>query len=202
MSSSFESPYEKRKSFRIHYTEDQRPVLRIGNQQWIVLESTKHTLRIIEAESERLSMIDDHQGTLHHPDGTVYSVSGQVKRREENETVLEVEQKLHTGTINRRDLFRILYPPIDRIPVIIDGITHEVTEISEGGFRYLRKEDSFQEVGSIITAEIHLRDGENVSIQGELIREEAEESVVQLIQGIPLEKVMAEQKYLLQKYRD
>jgi hypothetical protein len=107
------------------------------------------------------------------------------------------------GVSNQRNHFRLEYPPADRPSLIIGREAHEVVDLSEQGIKFLMTKGYKPKVGDQIKGQIKFRDGKTVDVAGKVLRllTEANQCVLTLTQGLPLPKMMEEQRYLLQKYR-
>lgn len=104
---------------------------------------------------------------------------------------------------NQRNHFRLVYPPSDRPKLRIGRIDHEVIDLSEGGLRFATTQGYKPKPGDMLKGEVVFRDRKTAPIQGRVVRFDAEENQCSLefIQGIPLAKMMEEQRILLQKYK-
>jgi len=94
----------------------------------------------------------------------------------------------YTGT-ERRAYLRIYYPYTERPKLIIDEKEVHVSEISEHGIRFY--------LGSKVNATITFHDGESLPIEGEIIRIHNNEAAVHIAKGIPYDRVIKEQEYLM-----
>jgi hypothetical protein len=101
----------------------------------------------------------------------------------------------------RRHYYRVRYPPADQPTLTIGEEKYQITQLSERGLKFLRKEelDLGNEPGFRGTITFH--DGEQENIQGVVIREEEAESVALVQGGISFRRMMKEQRYLRAKYR-
>ncbi len=94
----------------------------------------------------------------------------------------------YTGT-ERREYLRVYYPYTERPKLIIDEKEVDVTEISEHGIRFY--------LGSKVSATIIFHDGESLTIEGEIIRIHTNEVAVHLAKGIPYDRIIKDQEYLM-----
>lgn len=104
---------------------------------------------------------------------------------------------------NQRDHFRLNYPKPDRPQVLIAGHKYEVIDLSERGLKFLRSKTFQLTTDAAINATIYFHDGKSCAVRGKVLRvtENTEECVLILSDGVPLPKMMEEQRYLLQKYK-
>jgi hypothetical protein len=95
----------------------------------------------------------------------------------------------------RREFFRLKYPP-DKAPrVFINGTPYGIVDISEIGikisnpFRHRMPDDLF-------TMVVHFHEGEPIKVVARLIRREPLMVAFHLIQGIPYKRILAEQAFV------
>jgi hypothetical protein len=102
----------------------------------------------------------------------------------------------------RRGFYRIEYPPPERPKILIAGRTYRVIDLSEKGVRFLCDELFTPKEGEQVRAKITFRENDSVDVAGVVLRKSLEQCALKLNQvSIPLKKVMAEQRYLLAKYK-
>lgn len=103
---------------------------------------------------------------------------------------------------NQREHFRLEYPPMERPLVLIDGKAYEILNLSEGGIKFACGSD-YKPANSKFRAMVKFRDGKTCNIAGVILRLEHEHGtcVVRLSHGIPLPKMMEEQRLLIQKMK-
>lgn len=102
---------------------------------------------------------------------------------------------------NRRGFYRLRYPDAERPALDADGLVAAVAELSEGGMRVVAG-DFRVAVGCRVAGEVRFADGETVWVDGTVLRHDAGEAVLQLEVGVPLPRMVAEQKRLLRRYPD
>jgi hypothetical protein len=100
---------------------------------------------------------------------------------------------------NRRGFYRLRYPEAERPRVEADGLVAAVTELSEGGMRVVAG-DFRVAVGCRVAGEVCFADGEAAWVDGTVLRHDAGEAILQLTVGVPLARMVAEQKRLLRLY--
>jgi hypothetical protein len=105
-------------------------------------------------------------------------------------------------TANRRTFFRLEYPLGERPSLLLDGVAHPVVDLSERGVRFVLAEASL-EVGAEVFGTIRFRDGSECRVTGKVarVRGDHPHCALRLDGGVPLPKILAEQRYLIQKYR-
>jgi hypothetical protein len=99
----------------------------------------------------------------------------------------------------QRACYRMNYPRGARPILKIGSESYEVVEISEDGLRFDRgvhPPEHHTEVQGIIC----FRDGEQQAIEGTVIRQDGNETVMMLNRGVPFSRMMREQRYMLSKY--
>ena len=100
---------------------------------------------------------------------------------------------------SRRELYRVIYPLAERPTFEVGRFLHEVIDCSERGIRYEVKDRRVPPLGTEIGGTIQFRRGEDVAVQGEVIR--ASDGIVVLALDPPLafSEILAEQRYLRSK---
>lgn len=100
----------------------------------------------------------------------------------------------------RRAFFRLPYPHTERPSLMAGDGVYPVSEISEGGMRVVALDQ-----GDVL-AQQHQVQGvlrlnqTEVAIHGRVLRQQGEEVVLVLSEGIPLSLMVSEQRRLIQKY--
>ena len=105
-------------------------------------------------------------------------------------------------TENQRTHFRIVYPQQERPTFVSDDGAAPVLDCSEGGMRV--------EVGPTqrrpalrqqVSGRLRLRDGQEVPVQGRVVRVQGREVCLQLDRpGLPLAIIFSEQRFLRTRY--
>ncbi len=102
-----------------------------------------------------------------------------------------MKDEIYNGQ-DRRTYFRVKYPHSERPRLVITRDEFEVIDISEQGIRF-----SF---GPVLSEMVTFHDGESVNLKGKLLRTQDSEVVTQFVKGIPSERIIKEQRYLMKKY--
>lgn len=102
--------------------------------------------------------------------------------------------------IQRRQFFRLRYPKNERPRARIQDRDFRVCEISEQGTRILFTNSHPVSAGVLIRGTIHFHDGEQIEIEGRVLRMDGQELVAKLTKGPDLKRMTAEQIYLRKKY--
>lgn len=100
-----------------------------------------------------------------------------------------------------RNYFRLEYPTEVRPKIVIDETAYPVINLCEGGVKFAvdtRKEDVDAEVEHKATIVFH--DKAQANVKGEIIRSDRGSMVLKLSTGVPLQQIMSEQRFLLNKY--
>jgi hypothetical protein len=100
---------------------------------------------------------------------------------------------------SRRALYRIVYPVAERPTFETGRFLFEVIDCSERGLRYEIRDRRPPTVGSELGGTLAFRRGEEVVIQGEVIRASEGIVVLALEPPLPFAEVLAEQRYLRSK---
>ena len=99
----------------------------------------------------------------------------------------------------KRNYFRIDYPPSERPRLVIEGEEFSILNLSEQGLRFEPKGKSFA-LGSALRGSIRFSDGMSYLVRGLVARTQVGDVVVQLQQGIPLPRMLQEERRLIQRY--
>lgn len=104
-----------------------------------------------------------------------------------------------SGFEHEREYYRIHYPKSERPAVHVDGTPCEVLDCSERGLRYqVAMDQPPPEVGALVRGRVRFRRGDEVTVEGAVLRVVDGEVALHLFPGagIPLSVVLAEQRYL------
>ena len=102
-----------------------------------------------------------------------------------------------------RNYFRVEYPADVRPVIRIKDGSYRVINLCEGGVKFTfptREFDIKQLEKEEITATITFHNHDKSEVIGTIIRTEKDSVILKLSQGIPFQKIMAEQRFLLNKY--
>ncbi len=104
--------------------------------------------------------------------------------------------------VNRRQFFRLQYPVGERPSLVLSGVPHPVVDISERGIRF-QVADLALQVGAEVFGAVRFHDGSEWRVSGQVVRvmNEPPHCALELEGGIPLPKILEEQRYLIRKYR-
>lgn len=100
---------------------------------------------------------------------------------------------------SRRELYRILYPLVERPTFEAGRFLLEVIDVSEKGIRIDIGMRRLPEVGSEMGGTIQFRSGDELEVQGEVIRAREGTLVLALNPPLPYAQILAEQRYLRSK---
>lgn len=101
----------------------------------------------------------------------------------------------------KRQFFRVIYPAHERPKVIIARKPYEIMDLSEGGVKIFVKNPTLQfEVEKLVEGNIIFADKVNVAFKGKILRVHEDFVVVRTSTGVPLQRIMGEQRYLIAKY--
>ncbi|MEI8131527.1 MAG: PilZ domain-containing protein [Leptolinea sp.] len=96
----------------------------------------------------------------------------------------------------RRQYYRLLYPPELAPEVAIMGSTFRVLDISEKGLRFRKDFNSRLDTGQSIRGVLIFVDLSKIEFQGYILRVVNREAVVIFLKNLPYQKIMAEQLFL------
>ncbi|HEY3418862.1 MAG TPA: hypothetical protein VGM23_18460 [Armatimonadota bacterium] len=102
----------------------------------------------------------------------------------------------------RRRFFRLPYPEGAVRPTILtlDG-SFPVSEISEKGLRFVCRRAAMFKLHQPVKATVRFLGGETCLIEGHVLRMTADAVILFLTKGIPLNKIVEEQRMLINKAR-
>lgn len=100
----------------------------------------------------------------------------------------------------KRNHFRVEYPSEVRPLVHMRGRIMPVINLSEAGILFTVNDDFDPAVGKTLKAEVIFEDQEKFAIIGKVLRCSESHIAMHLSQGIPLQRIMSEQRSLLTRY--
>lgn len=100
---------------------------------------------------------------------------------------------------NRRQFYRLRYPERVRPVMKYKKLEFPVAELSEGGARVV-SDDVTLSPGESIAADIRFADGAVFGVVGTVFRYEAGEVILKLDLGIPLKRMLSEQKWVFHDF--
>ncbi len=110
-------------------------------------------------------------------------------------------QKRRAGK-SRRNFFRIVYPLACRPKLVIAGKEYAAIDISEHGLRFIYKDKNRFQQGSEVKIKITLNNSDPLSLKGIVLRFDKKIAVLSLTKSIPLDRIIAEQRYIKLNYPD
>jgi hypothetical protein len=99
--------------------------------------------------------------------------------------------------MEKRNFYRLNYPPSARPALLIGGKSYELLNISEKGLKYAHPGSDLPAAGSPLTGTIVFADKEKLEVEGSVLRSIGTEIVVTLDPGIPFARIIAEQRRFL-----
>ncbi|MDC0609197.1 PilZ domain-containing protein [Vibrio sp.] len=100
----------------------------------------------------------------------------------------------------RRQYFRLRYPKSARPVIRVEDKTFSVCESSEGGLRVLMGQVASLYCGLRMSATVSLHNESDVDIEGSILRFDDNEVVIKLDKGLSFKDMVAEQRYVKQKF--
>jgi hypothetical protein len=199
---------DRRDEIRVRYpTSGDRPQLVLPFGECTLLDLGEHSLKFLSTKSQSIAMGQHLAARIEWESGRALMVEGVVLRKDSDDgIVLTLTQPvpaelLREGGRDRRSFFRLRYPLTERPQMESLYQQFETCEISERGIRFLNSLDNGFVAGQAIHATLTFRDGHQLPIEGRVLRLDKNEVVVMLSTGIPEARVMAEQRFLIQRYR-
>jgi hypothetical protein len=98
--------------------------------------------------------------------------------------------------IERRQYYRLMYPPELAPEVVILGITFRVLDISEKGIRFRKDFYTRLDTGQSVRGVVIFQDLSKYEFQGYVLRVVNREAVVIFLKNLPYKKIMTEQLFL------
>lgn len=98
--------------------------------------------------------------------------------------------------LSRREVYRILYPLIERPTFEVGRHIYEVLDISEKGLRYEVRDRRVPTIGTEVGGRVQFRRGEELEVTGEVIRARDGIVVLALSPPLPFAEILAEQRFL------
>ena len=102
---------------------------------------------------------------------------------------------------DRRDYYRITYPKGDEPVLVIAGLHYPIVDLAEEGFKFRISGSMPLFKGDALKGSIIFHDDQVIDVAGKMIRKGLRYVVVHLERGIPLKKIMEEQRFLLKKHK-
>ena len=100
---------------------------------------------------------------------------------------------------NPRNYFRVEYPAEVRPEILINDRSYPVINLCEGGVKFAAKKKDLEEKKDH-EAVIVFYNSDKTEVIGKVIRSERNAVVLPLSEGVPLQQIMPEQRFLLNKY--
>lgn len=99
-----------------------------------------------------------------------------------------------------RNYFRLEYPAEVRPKILIDQTSYPIINLSEGGVKLrVPRQEGFSPTDQL-NGVIIFHNSDQTEVIGKVIRQEKDAIVLQLSEGVPLQQIMVEQRFLLNKY--
>lgn len=104
---------------------------------------------------------------------------------------------------NHREFFRIHYPWEERPRFVLHSSICEVIDCSERGLRFRLPPPSAPPVGAELSGRLRLRRGQEVAVQGVVVRVEEGEVALRLLEpGVSFYLILKEQIHLRRRRRE
>jgi hypothetical protein len=95
----------------------------------------------------------------------------------------------------RRNSFRLTFPPDQSPRIKINGMNYAVIDMAENGIRFYNPLHQRMPEGPL-AAQVEFQDGEQIKVTARVLRYEPLMVTVFLNQGIPLQRMLAEQIHI------
>lgn len=103
----------------------------------------------------------------------------------------------------RRRYFRLTYPPGDRPILTLKGTRYLAIDISEEGARFSLTDVKISQLseGMTVSGSLDFNGRGSFQLSGIIIRINEDSAAIKFKKLLPLKHIMAEQRYLIQKYK-
>ena len=108
--------------------------------------------------------------------------------------------EIRSVTAQKREHFRLQFPPFKRPKLYVDLRMFEILEVSEAGIKAAAGGGTTPPVGQIFEGIVVFTDGSREQVKGKLLRRDGDIFVMKLTQGISLQKMYDEHRKLMQQY--
>ncbi|GAP22535.1 PilZ domain-containing protein [Leptolinea tardivitalis] len=98
--------------------------------------------------------------------------------------------------VERRQYYRLIYPPELAPEVVISSITFKVLDISEKGVRFRKDFNTRLDTGQTVQGVVIFQDLSKFEFKGYVLRVVNREAVVIFLKNLPYQKIMTEQLYI------
>lgn len=112
-----------------------------------------------------------------------------------------MRKKEHSGE-NKREFYRVRYPVSERPVLRLEGRTYEVIDISEKGIKFFCKQPWVFKVELEVQFTVNFRGDEQLELEGKVLRIDGSVIIISLSEGVPLARIVQEQRYIRAKYPD
>ena len=102
---------------------------------------------------------------------------------------------------NTRQFYRVEYPDADRPRLVTGERSYAVVNISEKGGRFSPEDKVRPDAGTPVAGTITFGDGEEVEIEGEVLRAIEDDVIICFTRRIHFIRIIKEQWRLMRKYR-
>jgi len=98
--------------------------------------------------------------------------------------------------VERRQYYRLTYPPEYAPEAVILGITFRVMDISEKGIRFRKDFSTRLDTGQSVSGVVIFQDLSKFEFKGYVLRVVNREAVVIFLKNLSYQKIMSEQLYI------
>jgi len=96
----------------------------------------------------------------------------------------------------RRQYYRLIYPPEFAPELLILGYSFKVLDLSEKGVRFRKEFSTRIDTGMMVQGIVLFHDSTQFEFKGYILRVVNREAVVIFIKNLPYQKIMSEQVFL------
>ena len=98
--------------------------------------------------------------------------------------------------VERRQYYRLMYPPEFAPESVILGMTFKVLDISEKGARFRKDFSTRIDTGQTVQGVLIFQDLSKFEFKGYILRVVNREAVVVFLKSLPYQRIMSEQLYI------
>ncbi len=102
-------------------------------------------------------------------------------------------------TAQKRNHYRINYPEVDRPSFECFKTKHIVIDLSESGMKIEWNSRNLPLKSQQVSGMVSFGDRGSVEVVGDVIRVQGRTVIIELTQGIPLDRIISEQRFLINK---
>ncbi|HEY3379117.1 MAG TPA: PilZ domain-containing protein [Armatimonadota bacterium] len=198
---------DRREVLRVRYPDRKNcPHLKVLHYDFHVLDLSEDGIRFTCPDTSIFVVGKSVAADLQFPGGLDFPIDGTVVRVDSDGVIVALRHPVPRDVISgmgtdRRAYFRLRYPSLKRPVMISHARQWEVSEVSVHGLRFRAMPSENFPAGTVVSARITFLDHTTLDITGKVLRIHQQEVVLALVQGIPDQRIMQEQRILIQRFK-